>query len=125
MKCPKCGHSWSVKKREGVKYRHFDHVLLTEEENRKLEEKFGVIGTTNRIKNLDDAIAIHGYKYKDHYRVILKWEPKSTNILEDHIPTQKERDKMDENYRTGKTVGLKEIGERVMADLKKKKNGGK
>lgn len=80
MKCPKCGHSFTVKKDKKSQYLKF--VFLTDDEYKKLVEKFGVRGTHDRIKNLDDAIAIHGYKYKDHYRVILKWasnEPKEIN----------------------------------------------
>ena len=43
---------------------------------------FGKECADKYIKDLDDAIAIHGYKYKDHYRVILKWygEKVKTNM---------------------------------------------
>ncbi len=71
MKCPKCCHIFTVKK--GKKKQYLGFVFLTDDEYKKLVEKFGVQGTRDRIKNLDDGIAIKGYKYKDHYRVILKW----------------------------------------------------
>ncbi len=74
MKCPKCSHTFSVKK--GKKTQYLEFVFLTDNEYKKLLKKFGKQGTQDRIKNLDDQIAIHGYKYKDHYRVILKWAEK-------------------------------------------------
>jgi hypothetical protein len=55
------------------KERYGTSVLLSKEEYDNLISRFGVDGADAKIKNLDDAIAIHGYKYKSHYRVILKW----------------------------------------------------
>lgn len=74
MKCPECGHTFKPHKE-----RYLDYVFLSPEEYGKLVKRFGEQGTNDRIKNLDDAIAIHGYKYKDHYRVILKWEETNDN----------------------------------------------
>jgi len=55
------------------KERYGTYVLLSRGEYGNLINRFGVDGADAKIKNLDDAIAIHGYKYKSHYRVILKW----------------------------------------------------
>ncbi len=71
LKCPKCKHTWTVKK--GKKSQYLGFVFLTDDEYKKLIEKFGKSGTQVKIKSLDDALAIHGYKYNSHYRVILKW----------------------------------------------------
>jgi len=54
------------------KERHGTNVLLSREEYGNLINKFGIDGADAKIKNLDDSISIHGYKYKSHYRVILK-----------------------------------------------------
>lgn len=75
-KCPHCGKTFRLidaKKVKVVKHRHLNHVLLTDDEFNKLEVKFGKGGAWDRIRNLDEAIAIHGYKYKCHKTVILKW----------------------------------------------------
>ena len=72
-KCSKCGHTWVVKKAKAYKRKYHDHVLLTNDEHQKLVVKFGVKGANDRILNLDESLAIHGYKYASHYRVILKW----------------------------------------------------
>ena len=56
-----------------TKKKYLSHVFLSETEYKKLIERFGKFDTLKKIKDLDDGIAIHGYKYKDHYRVILKW----------------------------------------------------
>jgi hypothetical protein len=58
------------------KRKFLEHVLLTEQEHQKLIELLGQREAEGWIKALDDGIAIHGYKYKDHYRVILRWREK-------------------------------------------------
>jgi serine/threonine protein kinase len=47
------------------------NVLLTDEEYRKLKERFP--DCDERIENMSVAIAIHGYKYDSHYLAIIKW----------------------------------------------------
>ena len=47
------------------------NVLLTDDEYRKLHERF--IDADERIENLSLGIASKGYKYKDHYATILNW----------------------------------------------------
>lgn len=72
MKCPKCNHVFTPKKVKPAKNKHLDFVLLTSDEFEKLKKKWPRT-YQEKIKTLDDQIAIHGYKYNDHYRVLLKW----------------------------------------------------
>jgi DNA-binding MarR family transcriptional regulator len=54
------------------KYGEYKNVLLTDTQLKKLQDKFK--GKTNEvIKNIDEGIEMKGYKYKDHYLAILKW----------------------------------------------------
>lgn len=65
------------------KYGEYKNVLLTDDENEKLEKKFGVDIATEKITDMDEAIELKGYKYKSHYLAILKWDKKnSENNLE-------------------------------------------
>ena len=54
------------------KYGSEKNVLLTDDEYRKLSERFPE-DYEERIENMSVGIAIHGYKYKSHYLAILKW----------------------------------------------------
>lgn len=56
------------------KYGSEKNVLLTDDEYRKLQEKFP--DCDERIENMSVAIAIHGYKYNSHYLAILNWASK-------------------------------------------------
>jgi hypothetical protein len=58
-------------------YGEFKHVLLTDKDMTKLNEKFGEQGTLDRIANLDRAIEQKGYKYKNFYLTILEWEKRN------------------------------------------------
>ena len=76
-----------------IKDKYLKFVLLTKDEYQKLLDRFGKECTDKHIKGLDDAIAIHGYQYKDHYRVILKWygekaDPSTGKSLEERIQIQ-------------------------------------
>lgn len=63
-----------IKRTRKHKHGEFGHVLLTDEELAKLEERHGAEKTAALIKILDEAIEIKGYKYKSHYLVLLtKW----------------------------------------------------
>ncbi len=53
----------------------FQNVLLTEEEYRKLTERFGA-AAPDKIETLSEGIASRGYKYKSHYAAILSWTRK-------------------------------------------------
>jgi hypothetical protein len=55
-------------------YGEFQNVMLTDEEYDKLVDKFGEGEAKLRIKNLSEAIASKGYRYKSHYATILTWE---------------------------------------------------
>lgn len=56
------------------KYGEYSHVLLTDIQKQKLEDKLGITGAQNAIKELDEGIEMKGYKYKSHYLAILKWQ---------------------------------------------------
>lgn len=53
-------------------YGEYKHVLLTDEQYVKIKDKFGD-DTERVINNLDEGIELKGYKYKNHYLAILKW----------------------------------------------------
>lgn len=57
-----------------LSFGEFGKVLLTEDELKKLNEKFGEEGTKDRITDLDTAIESKGLKYKSHYATILNWD---------------------------------------------------
>lgn len=56
---------------------YIECVYLTDDEYKKLIEKFGEIGTQQRLQNLNDGILSKGYKYDSHYHTILTWERKN------------------------------------------------
>ena len=53
------------------KYGEYSHVLLTDTEYQKIQEKTGDV--KKWIKTLDEGIETYKYKYNNHYLVILKW----------------------------------------------------
>ena len=53
------------------KFGQFQNVLLTDEEYKKLQEKFP--DADERIEALSIGIDSKGYKYKNHYSTILSW----------------------------------------------------
>jgi len=55
-------------------YGEFKNVLLSDEESKKLVEKFGAEGAVSRIENLSSALESKGYRYVSHYATILTWE---------------------------------------------------
>lgn len=59
-------------------YGEHGKVLLSDEELQKLQVAFP--DWEDKIKELDEGIAMKGYKYKSHYLAILKWskKPKKT-----------------------------------------------
>lgn len=64
-------------KEEEIKETYSECVKLTKDEYSKLTEQFGVEGTNQRIKNLNDYVMSKGAKYKSHYHTILNWERKN------------------------------------------------
>lgn len=65
------------------KYGEYKHVLLTDEQYKKIQEKTGDI--KKWVKDLDEGIEIHKYKYSNHYLVILKWYAKANPKPNAHI----------------------------------------
>lgn len=57
-------------------YGEFQNVLLTDNELKKLTERFGESKTKELIEQLSTGIESKGYKYKSHYATILTWERK-------------------------------------------------
>ena len=62
-----------AKKGHKSAYGEFNNVLLTDEEYKKLEEKFGT-RAQDLVEKLSAGIESKGYKYKSHYATILNWE---------------------------------------------------
>jgi len=58
------------------KKQFFDFVYLTDEEYKKLIEKFGENMTEQYIEKLNNYIGSKGKKYKSHYHTILNWSNK-------------------------------------------------
>jgi hypothetical protein len=75
------------------KYGELNHVLLTDQEYKSLLEKFGESGTKHWIKILDEGLDLKDYKYKSHYRAILKWSGKDGNNRKKDISDNREPDK--------------------------------
>ena len=57
--------------KEKKSYGEFNNVLLTDEEFKKLQERFN--DYKQRIERLSSYIASSGKKYKSHYAVIINW----------------------------------------------------
>ena len=52
----------------------FKNVLLTQDEKKKLIEKFGFSSAKERVENLSLFVESTGRKYKSHYATILAWD---------------------------------------------------
>lgn len=55
------------------------NVWLTSSEHDKLIAKFGAKRTADLIEDLDYGIGSKGYKYRNHYMTILKWDKRDRN----------------------------------------------
>lgn len=75
-------------------------VKLTKDEYSKLTEQFGIEGTNERIKNLNDYVMSKGAKYKSHYHTILNWERKDGT--KHPVFVNKAQALMDYNIQSGK-----------------------
>lgn len=53
-------------------YGEFKNVFLTDEEYKKLKDKFGA-SLPDRIEGLSSAIESKGYQYRSHYATLLNW----------------------------------------------------
>ena len=74
----------NIKKKPIPKKLYLEFVKLTDDEYKKLVDKFGEQDTKNKIQKLDDYIGSKGTKYVSHYRTILNWSKKDE-------PTKKKR----------------------------------
>ncbi len=54
------------------KYGTHNNVLLTDEEYKKLQERFPD-DYNEKINTLSEGLALKGYKYKSHYLAVIKW----------------------------------------------------
>ena len=59
------------------KYGEHKNVLLTDEEYKKLQERFPT-DYEEKINTLSEGLALKGYKYKSHYLAVLKWAKNET-----------------------------------------------
>ena len=66
----------SVKPKKPIKHKYgeYKNVLLSDEDIEKLKQRF--TDYQARIENLSQGIELKGYKYNNHYLVILKWAEK-------------------------------------------------
>jgi hypothetical protein len=62
-----------------IKNIYMEVVKLTEDQYKKLTEKFGQAGANDKIENLALYLKSKGDKYKCHYSTILAWEKKNKN----------------------------------------------
>lgn len=72
----------TVNKNKKKKYGEYQHVLLTDSEYEKLKEKFPK-SYEDKIREMDEAIELKGYKYKSHYLAILKWAKEDKQETDD------------------------------------------
>ncbi|HAJ78551.1 MAG TPA: hypothetical protein DCO75_02165, partial [Fibrobacteres bacterium] len=68
-------------KKQKKKYGDYQHVLLSDKEYEKLNTSIGSSETNRMIRELDDGIELHGYKYKNHYLAILKWKSREQSKI--------------------------------------------
>lgn len=55
-------------------YGEFNNISLSDDEYKKLTDKFGRNKTDTLIEELSIAIQSKGYRYKNHYATILNWQ---------------------------------------------------
>ena len=97
----------NVEKKEKHKYGEFKNVLLTDEEYRKLKERFNDV--EEKIENLSYYLKSKGDKYKSHYGTILNWARKEEKNLPNWFNKKIEKegedeyDKLAEQYTRGTT----------------------
>lgn len=60
------------------KNKYLDFVYLTDNEYKKLVERFGEQQTERKIDALNDYVGSTGKRYKSHYHTILMWSKKDT-----------------------------------------------
>ena len=88
-------------------YGEYKHVRLTTDQYQKLQERFKE-KTEEWIRKLDEGIETKGYKYKNHYLAILKWE-KNDGLQGGGGRGQRESER-DRALREGKELARKAFG---------------
>lgn len=81
------------KRTKPTKHKHgnYQHVLLTDDEYQKLQERFPN-DYQKRIQNLDDYLQQHADKhYSDHYLTIIKWSQKDDSQKAKIAPVQQKK----------------------------------
>jgi hypothetical protein len=63
----------SPKEKKPEKKKYLEFVMLTDDEHKKLVQKFGKKGADEKIEELNIGIGSKGYKYVSHYHAILSW----------------------------------------------------
>jgi predicted phage replisome organizer len=65
-----------IEKEKQIKHKHgeYNHVLLTDEELKKLNTEWGEQETARMIRILDEGIETKGYKYKNCYLALKTWK---------------------------------------------------
>lgn len=123
------------KKKQPEKHKRgeYQHVLLTDEQEDKLIEEYGMDFAIKAITFLDEYIEMKGYKAKNHYLAIRKWvidavkEKEEKDIRSGKAPKQRYGEfdvndafqkALDRSYKTtGNDDGLKERAELLKARL--------
>lgn len=72
------------------KNKYLDCVYLTEIEHQKLVVLYGQKAVDRLIKDLDYGIDCKGYKYKNHYKVLLVWAGRDNIPIIKPKPTKPE-----------------------------------
>lgn len=124
-----------TKKKQPEKHKRgeYQHVLLTDEQEDKLIEEYGMDFAIKAITFLDEYIEMKGYKAKNHYLAIRKWvidavkEKEEKDIRSGKAPKQRYGEfdvndafqkALDRSYKTtGNDDGLKERAELLKARL--------
>ena len=68
------------------KYGEFNHVLLTDDQYRKLVEDYGEAAVLEGIRNVDEYCQEHGKTYKDYNLTLRKWGIKTPKLKKPTVP---------------------------------------
>jgi len=68
-------------KPERHQYGEYNHVLLSDEQYKKLVDDYGEKAVLDGIKNVDEYCQEHGKTYKDYNLTLRKWGIKSSKII--------------------------------------------
>ena len=68
------------------KYGEFNHVLLTDDQYRKLVEDYGKAAVLEGIRNVDEYCQEHGKTYKDYNLTLRKWGIKTPKLKKPTVP---------------------------------------